>query len=856
MFDLKKMAIFNRYVCRTMVLVLFAGTGIPVLRAATPNRIAAPVESGGTRVAINDSVPARARTATDAGTLAGTEALTGVTLHFNMSDAQQADLKQLLANQQNPSSALYHQWLTPTQFGARFGMSSGDLTKVKAWLQSQGLTVTAVAPSSNNVSVSGTVAQIDAAFGTSIHAMTGADGVSHISNLTDPSLPAAMASVVTGITGLNDFKPMSRAKVSHVRDTTVSAKYTSSISGSHYIAPGDFYTIYDVTPLLQNSITGTGMSIAIAGQTDISTTDVAAFRTASGLAANLPTIIQATGYTAGTTKADIDEAQLDVEWSGAVAPAATIKYVTVGASKTASVMDAVVYAITNNSAPIISTSYGACESSWGQSSLNAYDAYFQQANAQGITIVGPSGDSGATDCDYNVTTAKQGLAVDYPASSAYATGVGGTMFNEGSGSYWGTTNGSYSGSATSYIPETVWNETSVAGELSAGGGGASKYFAKPTWQIGTGVPSDQVRDVPDISLNAAASHDGYLFCSQGSCTNGYRDASNNLNVVGGTSVSTPSFAGILALLEQTVGTTTGTATGGLGNVNPMIYGLANSTYYGTVFHDITSGNNDSPCTTGSTNCPSGGSIGFTAGTGYDQATGWGSIDAYNFVTKWSLVSPVGVSTTTPAPTGSFQLTAGSSTATMTTTGSTSVTLTITPNGYTGKVILSALSSQTLSSTLLSFSPTTPITITSNDPVTVNLTIAASQASALLLHSPHSQTVVAKTEHTPDSHRWYGAGSGVVLACSLLFVCPRRRRWGALFAVVLSVAAFTTSGCGGSSASTSTTSTSTSTTTTSTSTTTTTAGPAVGTYNITVTATSTGVAPAVTQSVPITLTVTN
>jgi subtilase family serine protease len=336
---------------------------------------------------------------------------------------------------------------------------------------------------------------------------------------------------------------------------------------------------------------------------------------------------------------DVDEAQLDVEWSGAIAPGATILFVTSGASQSASVMDALIYSITNKVAPIISISYGACEVAWGQSNLNVLNQYFQQANAQGSTVIGPSGDSGATDCDYQLATATQGLAVDFPASSPFVTAAGGTMFNEGSGTYWSGTNSSYSGSALGYIPETVWNESNSSG-LASAGGGISSFFSKPAWQVGNGVPADQSRDVPDISLNAASAHDGYLYCSRGACTNGYRNASNTLSVVGGTSVSSPAFAGILALLEQKLGTTTG-----LGNVNPMIYGLANSTYYGNVFHDVTSGNNNSTCVVGTQDCPNGGNIGYGAGLGYDRATGWGSLDVANFVNYWSQVKPAGTGTT-------------------------------------------------------------------------------------------------------------------------------------------------------------------------------------------------------------------
>ena len=222
------------------------------------------------------------------------------------------------------------------------------------------------------------------------------------------------------------------------------------------------------------------------------------------------------------------------------------------------------------------------------------------------------------------------------------------MFNEGCATGvtpYSNSNGNSStanaGSAISYIPETVWIESSSSG-LGAGGGGASAYFSKPSWQVGNGVPSDSSRDVPDVSFNAAAVHDGYLFCSQGSCTNGFRNAAGNLNVVGGTFVAAPTLAGVFALLEQQLG---GGTANRIGNANPMIYGLASIDT--SAFHDITAGNNNSPCQQGTTNCPNGGTIGYNATPGYDLATGWGSIDVYNFVTKWSSATPTGIPTPTP-----------------------------------------------------------------------------------------------------------------------------------------------------------------------------------------------------------------
>ncbi|HEU4635466.1 MAG TPA: S53 family peptidase, partial [Edaphobacter sp.] len=539
------------------------------------------------RAAVRETVPARARLSADLGEAAD-QALPAVSLYFNMTAAQQADLTQLLQDQQNPASPHYHQWLTPAQYGARFGLTDADLQKVQTWLTSRGLKVVDVAPSRNYVTISGNLRQIEGAFNTSIHTVS-FRGERHFSNLSDPQLPTPIAGLVTAITGLNDFKPRAHS--------IARAHFTSAISGAHFIAPGDFATIYDVNPLLTQGFDGTGMTIAVVGQTDISLTDVAAFRSAAGLPAKAPVVTHATGYVAGTVSGDIDEAQLDVEWAGAVAPNATVEFITVGASTSASVVDSLSYAITRTQDPIISMSYGNYEDAWGQANLNSISQLLQQANAQGVTVIVSSGDSGATDHD-TTSPAQHGLAVDFPSSSPYATSAGGTMFTDGSAtggtSYWNSASGTDNiNSAKSYIPEAVWNESSSSG-LSAGGGGVSSYFTKPAWQMGV-TPNDGHRDVPDISMNAASNHDGYLFCSQGFCTNGFRNAKGNLNVVGGTSAVAPTLAGVVALLEQRLG---GGTTSRLGNINPMIYAMGSSQYYSNIFHDTTTGDNKSACQAG------------------------------------------------------------------------------------------------------------------------------------------------------------------------------------------------------------------------------------------------------------------
>jgi subtilase family serine protease len=638
------------------------------------------------------------RLATDLGPTPADTRLVGMTIRFNMTLPQQAALDQLLADQQNPASPRYHQWLSPTEFGAQFGLSSSDLAQVTEWLTSQGFTVTGVANGGTFIAFDGTVAEADAAFSTSIHTLS-LNGESHFANVSNPSLPAAFAGVVSGITGLHNFRIKPHVQM-------FKPDFTSSISGSHFLAPGDIYTIYDVNPLLTAGITGAGIGtganchsvptgtacgdIAVTGQVDINSADVLSFRSASGLStSNLPTTVHEGGDpgspSCSTTNCspnddDLAESSLDVEWSGAMATGATILFVN-GPDIFNNAMTA---AIDQNLAPIVTTSYGECEAGWGANELNILNQLFKQANAQGQTVMGAAADSGATDCDAG-TSAIEGLTVDFPASSPYVTGVGGTMFNEGTASgattYWSAVNGTTGGSATQYIPEAVWNEDSAGFSFSAGGGGPSAFFPRPAWQMETGpagltttVPADASRDVPDLSLDAAASHDPFLYCYLSSCVNGYRQANSDLTVAGGTSFDSQIFGGMLALIEQKTGSRTG-------NANQTLYALGNNaTYFNTgstsVFHDITTGNNSNPCTGGTTNCPNGGTIGFSAGVGYDLATGWGSVDLNNLANAWKLVTPLGLGSAGPAISSTalaaspLSLTAGATlTLTATVTGS-------------------------------------------------------------------------------------------------------------------------------------------------------------------------------------------
>ncbi len=558
------------------------------------------------RAVLAGNVHPKALPANDQGRVAPSLAISYITLALAPSASQQAELEKLLVNQQTPGSPDYHHWLTPEEYGQRFGVSDADLGKITQWLQQQGLQVVSVARGRNSIAASGTAAQVEAAFQTEIHSYL-VEGETHFANTSEPSVPAAFRSVVKGIRGLNDFRIKPR-----LRSSLAKPDYTTGPGRTHYLAPDDFATIYDVTPLYAAGINGAGQKIAIAGQIEINLSDIEQFRTQFNLPANDPqTLLVPGSRNPGNdpTSGDLGESDLDLEWSGAVARNANIIFV-----YSTDVMTSVQYAIDQNLAPVVSVSYGSCELETSSSESSAFVQWAQQANAQGITWFAASGDDGAADCD---DSQNPGLAVDLPGSVPEVTSVGGTEFIEGTGTFWNTTNNANGASALSYIPETTWNTSAEDQEPSASGGGASVLFSKPSWQTGPGVPSDNARHVPDVALNASDDHDPYMVYTSGS-----------LQLFGGTSLPTPSFAGLTALLNQKLGSA------GVGNINPKLYSLAQSNP--GIFHDVTTGNNivTVACSRRQPTCGST-PVGYNAGVGYDQTTGLGSVDAYKLVMDWN-----------------------------------------------------------------------------------------------------------------------------------------------------------------------------------------------------------------------------
>lgn len=544
-------------------------------------------------------------------------------------------LEAFLTEQRTPSSPDYRRWLTPEQFAGRFGLSPNDIGKISGWLGSQGLRVNDVARGRHWITFSGTAGQIGRALHTEIHQYL-VGGKMHVANSADPSIPEALQGVVAGFRGLNDFAPESMLIKSPLSPLQSVPQEDSGFF--HLLAPGDLATMYDIIPLYNAGIDGTGQTIVIAGESDILLSDIAAFRSQFGLPSNVPELMLF-GPDPGMNGAEI-EADLDLEWAGAMAPNATIVY-----AYSADAFTALQYAVDSNLGEIVSLSFSSCE--LYQSA--AFESVAQQANAQGITVLAASGDAGAANCDGGDPTpqASIGPTVSFPSDFPEVTAVGGTELNDSGGTYWATRNNSNGASALSYIPETVWNDSVATNSLEAGGGGASVLFSKPSWQTGPGVPNDNARDLPDVSLQASPLRYPYIIESQGFTF-----------WVGGTSASTPSFAGIVALLNQYLVSQGSLAAPGLGNINPVLYQVAQASP--SAFHDTTSGNNAVPCVQSTAGCVDG-AVGFSAGPGYDLATGLGSVDVSNLAMNWnsgtSSVTSLTAAPSAPGLTDMVQLTA-------------------------------------------------------------------------------------------------------------------------------------------------------------------------------------------------------
>jgi hypothetical protein len=667
------------------------------------------------------------------------------------SDEQESALQDYLEKQQDKSSPNFHQWLTPQEFGVQYGPADADIQSVTQWLSGQGFTVEKVYSGKTVIEFSGSAAQVRAAFGTEIRQYQ-VGGKTYTANASDPQIPAALAPVVAGVVSLNSFPRTAHSRyIGAVRkfkdkpglQPLFTLPYLSGSGEFYGVGPGDFATIYNSKAAIAAGHDGSGQTIAVVGETNINVQDVTDFRHVFGLppaftAANVILNGEDPGI---TSLGEEGEADLDVEWSGAVAPGAKVDLVVSASTPASQGIDlSALYIIEHNLAGVMSESYGECEADLGSTGNAFLNTLWEQAAAQGITVIVSSGDGGSAGCDNfdTETQAIQGLAVSGLASTPYNVSVGGTDFDQVNtwSTYWNTTNDAATGtSAKSYIPEIPWNENCAQigltgcgasapnGSLNivAGSGGPSAvYLSKPSWQLGvTGMPTDGRRDQPDVSLFASPgfNRSGYLYCQQDRNTSGIKACDLTLgngyydfHSIGGTSASAPAFAGVVALVNQYQGARQG-------NANYVLYALAKKAgasctskvgeAAGCVFNDVTHGNsylptgsaglgtNSVPCTGGSPDCSVTGASNtgvlvtpgnttteaWMAGAGYDMATGLGSVNIGNLLKGWGTVNGV-ATTTTLALTPTTGITHG-------TGENVTVNIAVAPTSATGDVSLIA-----------------------------------------------------------------------------------------------------------------------------------------------------------------------
>lgn len=671
--------------------------------------------------------PQWANSANDLGAVPPDTEIDRFTIVLARSPQQQAEFAQFLADQQNPGSPEYHRWLTPEQVGERFGLTQSDVAAVSGWLQSQGLHIVFVSPSRIFIGFGGKAGDLGRAFHTELHNYK-VSGDELVSVSSVPMIPRALSPVIMAVRGIFTVqdKPLHHSQLHQMDSPAV------SFNGNNFVGPADFATIYD----LPSAQTGTGETIGIVGESRTDTADFTNYRALTGSTFPNPTEIIPTTFGGADPGLPVTtpvqnppgaqgEAELDVTRSGTVAPGATIDLV-VASQASGGIDPAAQYLVHTSPVPaqVMSISFGACELNAGPVNVAYWDSLFQIAASEGISVFVASGDSGASGCDpYNALppASPQANSPNYICSSSYATCVGGTEFNDASnpGAYWGSNNPSTLGSALSYIPEGAWNDPvsqSSTFQAASTGGGVSTVIPTPSWQTGTGVPSARAgRYTPDISFSSAE-HDGYFGCfaaGGGDCVSsggGY-----SFESFSGTSAAAPDMAGVTVLLDQKLGAAQG-------NLNQNIYTMAANVP--AAFHDVTvasSGVSGCAVTTPSmcnNSAPSpssltGGQAGFLVDTGYDEATGWGSLDVTQFINNFT-------TTTTPqAPTA----TTGAATAVTSSTAT--IAGTVNPNGAATTVWFLYGTSSTL--TGATQTPTQALTAgTTATPVTANLTgLAAS-----------------------------------------------------------------------------------------------------------------------------------
>jgi kumamolisin len=536
----------------------------------------------------------------------------------------QDQLSALLQSLYDPSSSNYQQYLTPDQFAQQFGPTADERQQVIDYLTGKGFTVTQTYPTL--IDFSGPESLAEQVFGVTINDYQSPDGRSFFANASQPKLPTYIAQNIVSISGLDNA-----VQFSHPPIPSQSAPSLSSNAGANCPSPGtsggggggifggsstayipsQFSKAYNYDGLHNAGLHGEGQTVGVFELDGYSQSDIQAYTQCFGGSGVQLQNVVLDGFN-GQPGAGAIEVELDIEVLLGMDPNLA-KIVVYEAPNTTQGYNDEFARIVQDRTPVISVSWGDCEKNMGQQEVNQENQYFQQAAAQGQTILVAAGDSGSETCFQGLSGGSfdTSLNADDPAAQPYVTGVGGTNL---------TIN-----SDNSYASETVWNGGFLGG---AGGGGISQFWKQPSWQTGPGVQnsySNGMRETPDVSLDADPATGYPVYCTAGSnCSGsgGLLGGSSGWITVGGTSAASPMWAAMIALANEQaakVGKKT------LGFLNPSLYKIASGSHYGSDFHDITPPSNSSLPSNNDELGVNGGAYPVTQG--YDMATGWGSFNA-------------------------------------------------------------------------------------------------------------------------------------------------------------------------------------------------------------------------------------
>jgi kumamolisin len=556
--------------------------------------------------------------------------------------AREAALERRAADLTTPGSPDYGQYESIAQLSKQFGASALTRARVTRFLHAAGATHIRIDSTGLFADATITAGRAQRVFDTPLARFRGTGGARWIAPIGADAasaatrVPAGLRGSVSAVVGLST-RPLEGAHASALNRasaaTATSGHGGATIPLAHFSAdtgsatdrtgtpsgcasgvgtggftPNQYLTAYDFAPLQAADVLGQGERVALIEIDGFKDSDIETFASCFGL--GVPAI---NAFGVGSVRHQLapgGESTLDLEVLDAAAPALKEIDVYEAHADPAETLQALTAPLHNRGRKpqIVSASLGLCEeevfSAISSNGVNAAEASLAEASAAGITFLASSGDSGSADCTDRNDLPIHRLSVNYPASSWWVTGVGGTNF--------------LLNPNNTLASQAVWNDADLQ-PGSAGGGGLSRGFNRPNYQKGT-VAANR-RAVPDVSMLADIQPGFAIYCSASQdCVDSHNP--DPWTTVGGTSAATPLLAGGFALVDQRL---QAAGRADLGLVNPLLYKLGRSSERAAVFSDVTIGSNDVFPFAG------GKALGCcNAGAGFDEASGWGSVNVTNF----------------------------------------------------------------------------------------------------------------------------------------------------------------------------------------------------------------------------------